>query len=117
MYDAVGLAGAWSCSLLGMALIALSQPRHWDTVAAGGEAGTEPPGAGALGLAGRLLSLLVSLVMAVASQGAALGAIFWVMALCAAALAVAFTLAWRPHWLRPLAWLLRRAAGLKAPRA
>ena len=61
------------------------------------------------------LALAVSLALCLAVDHASMASLVWVMALAAAALAVAFTLTWRPRWLRVLvAWA--RPAGSTAAR-
>jgi len=90
------LAAAW----LGFALLALSQARHWLRVA-----GTAPPSPArvlVLRWAGGA-SIVLSLVLALLRDGAGFGSLLWATAISLAALAVAFTLAWRPGVLRPLA--------------
>jgi len=47
--------------------------------------------------------LVVALLLCLAADHASMAALVWVMALAGAALLVAFTLAWRAHWLRALA--------------
>lgn len=46
-----------------------------------------------------IASLLVSLWLCMSADHASMAALVWIMSLAAAALAVALTLAWRPHWL------------------
>ncbi|MGH8846700.1 MAG: DUF3325 domain-containing protein [Polaromonas sp.] len=85
---------------LGFALLALSQERHW-----GRAWGSNKPYATAV-LAQRatgFVAIGLSLLCCVIAQGASFGSLLWVMHLSAAAMAVAFMLTWRPHWLRPLA--------------
>lgn len=82
------------------ALLALSQERHWETVAGG-----RLPAAldvrwrrrtGAALLAGTLLSCL-------AVHGPGFGAILWVLLLALGAFGVAMTLTWWPALLKPVA--------------
>ena len=47
--------------------------------------------------------LAVALSLCLAADHASMAVLVWVMALAGAALLVAFTLAWRAHWLRVLA--------------
>lgn len=56
-------------------------------------------------------ALLAALIAALAADHASMAVLVWVMALAGAALAVAFVLAWRPHWLRWLAPWIRLAPG------
>ena len=95
---------------LGFALLALGQARPWQRVA------QRPPATGLRLLALRTLgslALALSLGLALLRDGPSFGALLWVTAITLAALAVAFTLTWRPRWLWPLARLLR--VGLKDP--
>ncbi|WP_421710211.1 DUF3325 family protein [Algihabitans sp.] len=85
---------------LGFALLALGQARPWQRVAQ-----TLPP-TGLRLLALRTLgglALTLSLGLALLRDGPSFGALLWATAITLAALAVAFTLTWRPKWLRPLA--------------
>ena len=81
-------------------------------------------GAGELALpAGRVTALraigysalAVSLALTLLRDGASFGSVLWVLVLTAGAVAVAFTLTWRPAWLR-LAVRVARVAQHK-PRA
>lgn len=54
------------------------------------------------------LSLGAGLFLCLAVDHASMAVLVWVMALAGAALAVAFTLAWRAHWLALLAPWVRR---------
>ena len=87
-------------SYLGFALLALSQERHWCAVCGMGAGARMPPTWRAS--AGLLLQGL-ALLLAVCAQGPSFGGLLWMVTVSAAAMAVAFTLAWRPTWLRPLA--------------
>jgi hypothetical protein len=95
-----GLAG-----YAGFACLALAMPDYW----------TRAGGAGA-GHAGRIhglrltgaLMLCLSLSLCIWRDGASFGAILWTILLTAGAIAVAFTLTWRP---RLLLWRGRRPTG------
>lgn len=82
---------------LGFALLAVSQARHWRAVS-----GTaEPPPAVKIVL--RVFGagcLLMALGLALLRDGPSFGALLWATVISLAALAVAFTLSWRPSWLR-----------------
>jgi len=100
MPDSLLLLALFAAAYAGFALLALSQARHWRTVV----------GAAALPrsrvlllrtLGGALIAL--SLLLALMRDGASFGSLLWATAISLAALAVAFTLAWRPRLLRPLA--------------
>jgi hypothetical protein len=90
---------AWLAAVAGMGWLALSMPVHarqaWD--------GAPSPASARLlrwmGMAG--IATALGLCMAVDHPSMAV--LVWVMALTGAALLVAFTLAWRPRWLRMLA--------------
>jgi hypothetical protein len=99
MPDAMMLAAALAASVLGMAWLALAMETHWEQVR-----GTAPLPARTvralrlLGAAG----LAASLALCLAVDHASMAALVWVMGLAASALAVAFTLSWRPRWLMVL---------------
>ncbi len=102
------LLAALLASVAGMGWLALSMPVHahqvWD-VPLSASAGRTLRLAGALAMA-------VSLLLCLAADHATMASLVWVMGLTAAAIGVAMTLAWRPHWLRVLApWVRARAAG------
>ncbi len=88
-----GFASAW----LGFALLALSQERHFERVYKSNWPAAHKPWAQR---ATAFIAIGVSLVCCITSQGASFGSLLWVLATTAAALAVAFMLTWRPHWLR-----------------
>lgn len=96
------LSAALLVCVAGMAWLALAMEVHWAQVRSvaslsnGGVWRLRVLGAVALG-AGLLLCLAV--------DHASMAALVWVMALGLAALLVAFTLTWRPHWLRVFAWV------------
>ena len=99
MPDAVMLAAALAASVLGMAWLALAMETHWEQVR-----GTAPLPARtvrALRLLG-VVGLGASLALCLAVDHASMAALVWVMGLAASALAVAFTLSWRPRWLAVL---------------
>lgn len=87
--------------LLGLACLALAQNKHWNTlnIYSSRQAWVAPIGWG---------SLALSLLLAWASQGATFGSLIWLLLLPPSGYALAFILAWRPQWLRPLARLLSR---------
>lgn len=86
---------------LGMAWFALAMEVHWQQVR-GTDAPARPGIARLLrGLGG--VALLVALLICLRVDHATMATLVWVMALAGAALAVAFTLSWRPRW---LAWLV-----------
>jgi hypothetical protein len=99
------LALALAASALGMAWLALAMDVHWAQLR-----GAQPLRAGtqrALRGAGAL-ALVASFGFCLRADHATMAVLVWVMSLAAGALAVAFALAWRPHWLAPLlAWAPR----------
>lgn len=104
MPDAALTIVAALASALGFVLLALAQERHWRAVCAAPALRRVHPGwFKAAGLALQGLALVLSL----RAQGPSFGSLMWAMTLPAAAMAVAFTLAWRPAWLRPIAQRLR----------
>lgn len=64
-----------------------------------------------------VLALAASLLACLRADHAGMAALVWIMALAAAALAVAFTLAWRPRWLSPLVAWLPTSDAQAAPRS
>lgn len=89
---------------LGMAWFALAMEVHWQQVR-----GTDAPVP--RGIAGLLrglgsAALLSSLLLCLSVDHATMAALVWVMTVAGSALAVAFTLSWRPRWLAVLViWL------------
>ncbi|MBA3597302.1 MAG: DUF3325 domain-containing protein [Methylibium sp.] len=97
--QALLLAGALLSGLLGIAWLALAMEVHWHQVR-----GEQPLSRGLqrmLRLLG-MVALAASLSLCLRADHATMAALVWVMALVASALAVAFTLSWRPRWLAPL---------------
>jgi len=91
------LLALFAAAYAGFALLALSQARHWRTVV--GDAAlprSRVPVLRAIG--GALIAL--SLLLAFTRDGPSFGSLLWATAISLAALAVAFTLAWRPRLLR-----------------
>jgi uncharacterized membrane protein YhaH (DUF805 family) len=54
-------------------------------------------------------ALCVALLLCMAADHASIAVLVWIMAIAAASLAIAFTLAWRPRWLRILTPWVRQA--------
>ena len=101
------LLAALLSSLAGMGWLALSMPVHAQQVwGAALSTGTVR----LLRVAGAL-ALAAALVLCLAVDHATMASLVWVMGLTAAAVSVAMTLSWRPHWLRWLApWVSARTA-------
>lgn len=97
MRDALLLAAAMLAATAGMGWLALDV--HWEQVR-----GADPlaPSTARLLHALGALGLAASLALCLTVDHASMASLVWVMALAAAALAVAFTLTWRPRWLGPL---------------
>jgi hypothetical protein len=103
MADGMLLMAVFLSACAGFACLALSQRRHWAQVLSG-----EPPRPTVFVL--RTLGsalLLLSLIIALLRDGPSFGSLLWATAISVAALAVAFTLAWRPAVLCPLAVAIR----------
>lgn len=101
MPKAAWLALALTCCIGGAAMFAFAIDTHWQQVR-----GT------ATVLAHRTIVMLrtlgalawfAALTACLQADHATIAVLVWVMSLAAAALVVAFTLAWRPQW---LAWLV-----------
>lgn len=93
------LLAALVAAVAGMGWFALAKDVHWEQVH-----GDTPQTPGKIRLLRALgaLGLAVSLGLCLAVDHASMASLVWIMALAAAALAIAFTLTWRPQWLR---WL------------
>lgn len=92
--------------IAGMGWLALSMPTHAQQV---WNATPSPQRARALRWLGGI-GLAAALVLCMRADHPSMAVLVWCMSLAGAALAIAFALAWRPHWLRALApWV--RAAG------
>ncbi|WP_198972932.1 DUF3325 domain-containing protein [Xylophilus sp. ASV27] len=89
----------------GFALWALSQQRHVGAVL--GTHDDVPVRTAALRISGSIL-LLAALALCLRGHGPGLGSVVWMVLISVAAIAVAFTLAWRARWLRHLAGRYRR---------
>lgn len=99
------LTAALVCCAAGLAWLALAMESHWTQVR-----GAQPLVAGMQRLLRALGggALALSLALCLWADHASMAVLVWVMALAAGALAVAFTLSWRPAWLGFLvAWLPR----------
>jgi hypothetical protein len=101
MHDALLLTAAVVCAVAGMGWLALAMDVHWEQVR--GAAAPSPAQAMRLRALGSL-GLLGALGLCLAVDHASMASLMWVMALAFAALAVGLALAWRPRWLRVLAW-------------
>ncbi|KAF1691445.1 DUF3325 domain-containing protein [Pseudoxanthomonas koreensis] len=100
------LAAALGAGFAGMGWLALAMPAHarqvWGAPAA-------PATTRLLRVLGTL-GLFASLLLCLAVDHPTMASLVWVMLLAGSALAVAFTLSWRPRWLGVLAPWVRRGA-------
>lgn len=92
-------------SVAGMAWLALSMQPHVQQVWAHGCSRHTPGLLRLLGAAGLVVALALCLVV----DHASMAVLVWVMSLASGALATAFMLTWRAHWLRVLAPWVRAA--------
>ena len=98
MPDAIRLALALLLSTVGMAWLALAMKTHWKQVRADTPSATTVRTLRVFGA----VALALSLWLCLGVDHVSMASLVWVMSLAAAALLVAFTLAWRP---RSLGWL------------
>lgn len=96
---AAWLSAVLASNLCGLGWFALSLPVHWQQVR--GTPGPGPRATVALRLLGSL-GLAAAFAFGLRADHPSMAVLVWVMTLAAAALAIAFVLAWRPRW---LGWL------------
>lgn len=99
MPEALSLAAALACNVIGLAWLALAMQVHWQQVL--GQRLLPARTATvlrAMGVAGLLISMVICLIV----DHASMAALVWIMSLAAAALMVAFMLTWRPRVFAPL---------------
>lgn len=108
MPDALLLTAAFAANVISLGWLALSMDVHWEQVR-----GTEPLPRSTvrtlrwMGAVGLVLALGLSLAV----DHASMASLVWFMELAGAALAIAFTLSWRPRVLGVLVgWVRRRSA-------
>ncbi len=111
MSDQLLLAGAVLLNVAGFGWLALAMDSHWKQVRGSGK--PTPAGRRLLRVAASM-AFLLSLVLCNLPDHATIASLVWGMALTAGALIVAFTLTWRPAWLRPLSWLTSLASRERA---
>ena len=106
MPDALILLAAVLANLIGMAWIALAMEPHWEQVR------SDPLHAGRAAMLRVLGALAIAgaALLCLCADHASMAWLVWTMALTAAAIVLAFTLAWRPRLLAPL---LARSPGLR----
>ncbi len=95
---------------VGFALLALSQVRHWRAI--GLDSRLPRTAMAVLRVLGFAL-LAASLPIALWCDGTDFGSLVWGVLLSLSACAVAFTLSWRPQWLKPLAQAVEAIAHRK----
>lgn len=94
-------------TLLGMACLALSLPNHWRQVTGMETSLPSPSEQLRLRIFG-YSGLFASFLLCLAADHPSMAVLVWVMLLGLAAKGVAIILAWREHWLKPLAGLFSR---------
>jgi hypothetical protein len=109
MVEGALVAAAFASSYFGFGLLALRQKPHHAAVSRNAVRAAPPRALQrrCLFLGGASLSL--GFVLSLLAEGPSFGSILWVLSLGAAALAVMFTLTYRPHWLVPVQRLLSPA--------
>jgi len=100
MPDSLLLLALLASAYAGFALLALSQTQHWRAVV--GAAALPRRRVLVLRTIGTAL-IALSLILSLLRDGPGFGSLLWATAISLAALGVAFTLAWWPRMLRPLA--------------
>lgn len=96
MMAALFLLFASFASYTGFACLALAMPEHWER--AGGDAADQPMLRQRLRLSGAVM-LCMAFAICIWRDGASFGTILWGVLISASAIAVAFTLTWRPQLL------------------
>jgi hypothetical protein len=98
MIDLLLVAAAIAVMYLSFALLAVMQERKWSSV--GVKTDLSFPVINAQRkwwLSG--IGLMLGYMLCLVSSGASFGSILWVLLLSVCAMAVAFTLSWKPQWL------------------
>ncbi|MET0293149.1 MAG: DUF3325 domain-containing protein [Steroidobacteraceae bacterium] len=101
MPENLTLLFAFVLTLSGLAWFALSIDAHWRQLR--GSTNRARSVVVGLRVAGSV-ALFASLLLCLRADHGSMASLVWVMLLAAGALAIAFTLAWRPAWLAPFAW-------------
>ncbi|NHZ90177.1 DUF3325 family protein [Massilia sp. CCM 8733] len=104
MADGVMSVAAFAAIWLSFGVLALMQEAHWTAVT--GQADGPPPPLPLSLRRWRLCAgagLALGCALCIAVHGAGFGTLLALLLLGAGAISVAFTLAWKPHWLRGLA--------------
>lgn len=98
MPEAAMLFAAVACNVAGFAWLAMAMDVHWQQVR---EAQRLSDGMIVLLRVLGVCALVLSLLLCLLADHVTMAPLVWVMSLAAAALIVAFTLAWRPRLLLP----------------
>jgi Protein of unknown function (DUF3325) len=104
------LAAALLCTTCGLGWLALAMETHWQQVR--GETAASRSSVRVLRALGAA-ALLLALGLCLRADHPTMAVLVWVMALAGAALLIAFSLSWRPRWLRPLVAWVRPRSGAK----
>lgn len=108
MPDLLWLLAASLSATTGMGWLALAQEAHWQRVHTLAQGLRQPLPTPAPSHSSRrfgvrgAVALFMSLVCCLASDPAAIAVLVWIMLTMLAALIIALTLTWRPHYLRLL---------------
>jgi hypothetical protein len=114
MRDAILLVAVFAAAYVSFALLAVSQTKQWSRVMG---AARRPPTLARRLRAGGIVLALVGFALALERDGASFGSLLWIASISVGAIAVTFTITWRPIWLRmPLSHLpIEGPDGKKAP--
>lgn len=104
MLELPTMLGAAAMSYVGFALLALSQEGHWRALP--GNADLPAPAASVARRRRWSAACVLACACALClwGHGPSFGTVLWVLLSAGGAMAVAFTLSWRPQWLRALAF-------------
>lgn len=102
MAEATLVALAFASSYVGFALFALTQKPHHMAVSASRSRAALPRSTRVRSAALGAAALAAGFAASLSAEGASFGSILWALELGCAAMAVMFTLTYRPRWLRPL---------------
>lgn len=111
MHETLWLVSAMTASYLGFGCLALSLRQHWKDVTH--EPPLRPASVATLRVIG-YTAIASTLVLTVLRDGPGFGSVLWVLLLTASATAIAFTLTWRPSWLRLAVRAVRITSGASA---
>ncbi|MEM1271041.1 MAG: DUF3325 domain-containing protein [Bacteroidota bacterium] len=106
MSDTLLLIAGFVTAYAGFALLALSVGRNWKKVSE-----DKAPSKWTVARVAGYGLLALALLPLLFRDEISFAILLWILGLSATAMAVAFTLAWRAHWLRPFARFVRVAGG------